>query len=303
MRATIDQTEIAALKVGTVLGLIMSIAGWLAYYLSNSEALLLDGNFSFVTAITTASAILIVQKRHKKTSLFPYGKYFYESFFVFFKGLLILGLTVAALFQNIIKIFDYFSGQPIVRLEPGIILYYSILMGFICFFLSYYYRKKNKIIADASTLLSVEAKSSKIDGYLSIVIGIVLILTTIVPENSSFSFLLYIGDAIIVILLSLFLLHIPLEIIRESFIELGGGILQDSKSKKKIENLLHKLKPENLTIEHTYVSKVGSSYLVVVYIISTKNNLDVEDIRSYRSKLQQNLRKDFTTIEVEVVLM
>lgn len=302
MNKEVDKIEIDSLRVGTIVNLVMAVAGWLAYYFSNSEALLLDGNFSFITTITTLTAMFIVRKKHQRTDLFPYGRYFYESFFVLFKGLLILGLTVAALFQNVIKIFDYYAGQPINALEPGIIMYYSLVMTFLCLGLAFYYKKQNQKVENGSSLLSVESKSTKIDGYLSLIVGLALILTTVVPEGSKFSFLLYIGDAIIVILLSLFLLNIPLGIVKEGFIELGGGTLQDRKSKEWIEKQIQDLLPEKYAATSSYVSKMGSSYLVIIYLQSQDAIIELSKIQAYKSKLKEVLEKDFGNLELEVVL-
>ena len=102
-----DNVEVSALKIGVLINLMMAVAGWVAYSVTGSEALLLDGNFSFISSLTTVGAILIIKSKHKRTVVFPYGRYFYESFFTLSKGVLTLGLTVAALFQNIIKILDF----------------------------------------------------------------------------------------------------------------------------------------------------------------------------------------------------
>ena len=196
-----DQIESSALKIGVIVNLLMAVAGWVAYSLTGSEALLLDGNFSFISSVTTVGAILIIHKKHKKTSVFPYGRYFYESFFTLSKGILILGLIIAALFQNIIKIVAFIEGEKIEKLQTGPILIYMVLMIFLCFGLAFLYQHKNKKIHFQSSILNVETKASKIDGYMTIAVGIALVLTTFVPESSKLSFLLYIGDSIIVILM------------------------------------------------------------------------------------------------------
>ena len=119
----IDTIENRALKVGVFVNLIMAIAGWITFYYSNSEAMLLDGNFSFISAIATLSAVIITKKKHIRTSVFPFGSYVYESFFVFFKGIMILGITIVASVQSIIKIIDYLNGATINQINIHSILY------------------------------------------------------------------------------------------------------------------------------------------------------------------------------------
>lgn len=302
MNSKIETIEVKALKIGVATNLIMAISGWVTYALTNSEALLLDGNFSFINAISIFAAIIIVKKRHQKTPLFPYGRYFFESFFILFKGLLILGLTIAAIFQNVIKIIEFIGGQEVPKLIAGPILYYSIFMTILCFGMAFYFNRSNKIIENKSSLINVEAKSSIIDGYLSLIVGIALLLTTIVPIESIFSFLLYIGDSIIVILLSLFMLKIPYNIIKEGFIELGGGYIQNIDSKKHIEEKIHAFLPSNFKIESKYITKLGSSYLIIVYVQPTTESILVATIENYRKQLLTSLNSKFQNLEVEIII-
>lgn len=294
----IDNIEIKVLKIGTLVNLIMAICGWVFYSLTNSQVLLLDGNFSFIIVISTFVAIQIVKNKHKKTNLFPYGKYFYEAFFVLFKGCLILGISIVAVFQNIVKIIDYFNGIVIQKLVAGPILIYSILMSSICFGLAFYYKTMNKKIQHKSSLLSVEAKSSLIDGYLSSIVGIMLVLTAKVSESSIFSFLLYIGDAIVVILLGLFIMKISIKIINEGFIELGGGTLQNPLEKGKIEAIITS-KVLYAFLFDTYISKIGSSYLVVIYISSENDIIYLNNIENIHKQIKHCLKKKYTNVIVE----
>ncbi len=62
MLSQTDQIESSALKIGVIINLLMAIAGWVAFSLTGSEALLLDGNFSFIASVTTIGAIIIIYK-------------------------------------------------------------------------------------------------------------------------------------------------------------------------------------------------------------------------------------------------
>ena len=302
MQSKTDSIETSGLKIGVIVNFIMALAGWLAYSITNSEALLLDGNFSFISTLTTIGAIIIIKKRHTKTKLFPYGRYFFESFFTLFKGILILGLTITALFQNVIKIIDFANGESMDTLKTGPILIYMGLMLVLCFGVAFIYQSKNKSINYLSPILSVEAKSSKIDGYMTIAVGAALILTTIVPESSSFSFLLYIGDSIIVILMCLFLLKIPFQVIKHAFIEIGGGVLQDKETGELIDKIIHKLIPDGFVFDNRYVTKNGSSYLIIIYVKPIKENILVSQINSYREMVYKSLVGNYPNLEVEIIV-
>jgi len=301
MLSKTDQIESSALKIGVFINLIMAIAGWVAYSLTGSEALLLDGNFSFISTVTTIGAIIIIYKKHKRTSVFPYGRYFYESFFTLSKGILILGLIIAALFQNVIKVLSFIDGEPLKKIETGPILIYMTLMVFLCFGLAFLYSFKNKKIHFQSSILSVEAKACKIDGFMTIAVGIALVLSTFVPETSKFSFLLYIGDAIVVILMCLFLFKTPFDVIKEGFIELGVGSVRNQESVKEIETVIHSLLPEGLQVKSCHISKTGSSHLVLIYAGSTRPMIAMETIIQYRNSIHNKIDTSFPNSEVEIV--
>lgn len=301
MKQNTDLIETSALKIGVVINVIMATAGWIAFSVTGSEALLLDGNFSFISAVTTVGAIIIIHKKHKRTAVFPYGRYFYESFFTLSKGILILGVIIAAVFQNAIKILEFIEGQELEKLKTGPIVIYMVLMVVLCFGLAFLYQNKNKKINFQSSILAVEAKASKIDGYMTIAVGVALVLTTFVPETSRFSFLLYIGDAIIVILMALLLLNTPFQVIKEGFIELGGGSLQNQESVKQIESIVQNHLPDELAIDRCHISKTGSSHLVLIYATSNESTIALDKLSQFRKSIHENIDVDFPNSEVEIV--
>ncbi len=297
-----ETVENKALTVGVYINFIMAIAGWLAFYFSNSEALLLDGNFSFISAISTLIATTIAKIRHERTELFPFGKYGHESFFVFIKGMMLIGILIMSFVQNTIKIIDYINGKPIDPIETGIIVYYSIGMLILCFGLAFFYRQRNKVIENASSILSVESKSSMIDGVLSLGAGMTLFLVSLINVESKLHFLIYIGDAILVILLVLLMIKTPILIIKDSFIELAGGILQDRELKKQIEKVIEKHRTDAFAIHYKYIAKLGSSYLVVIYIKVEDKNVNIELINNMKEKIMDDLLSSLHTVQLEIVI-
>ena len=158
----VDKIENRTLKITVVANLVMAIAGWVTYNLTDSQAMLLDGNFSFILAIATFVAIYISKNKHKKSATFPFGNYVYEAAFVLSKGVLILGIIIMAVFQNAIKILDYFQGikeEPIV-LEP--IYYYTAFILVLSFGLMAFFNVQNKRVNNQSSLLLVEKQAVKV---------------------------------------------------------------------------------------------------------------------------------------------
>lgn len=200
-----SRIEMGSLMIGGIANLVMAAAGWIAFYFSGSEALLLDGNFSFILFITGVAAVGITladRITKKKKSL--------EMLYIVIKGLLILFVIVIAVINNIQKIYEFILGHEVGQLKTGIIGYYIALVVTICFSLSFFYRNQNQKINNTSRLLDTEAKASMIDGFMSSGTGIALIFVGLIEPGSSLNFMLYIGDSIAVLLLSICMVKEPI---------------------------------------------------------------------------------------------
>ncbi len=80
--------ENRALLIGAAANIVMAVIAWITFYHSNSEAILLDGNYSLIMFIGVLVAMKIVSVRATKSKTFPLGKFFYESLYGFIKGLM-----------------------------------------------------------------------------------------------------------------------------------------------------------------------------------------------------------------------
>ena len=298
----IDKIENKALRIGIFISFLMAIAGWITYYFSGSDAMLLDGNFSFISVFAGLVALIISNRKHRKTKNFPFGSYVYEALFVLIKGILILGVILVSGLQNTLKIIAYLKGKRFetVVIEP--ILIYVIIISILCFVLYFFYKSKNKTIDNKSSILQVETQASLVDGFLSLGIGLVFMIIWLLPANSSFDFLKSIGDAIIVLIMCLIFFTLPLKIIKESFIELGGGMLQDTAKKEMAEKTIIESLPSNLIKQSIYISKLGSSYFILVYVSSDTNIIDLSIIETLRKKIQQTLIHIFTNLKFEIIV-
>ena len=295
----VDKVEKKVLWVTVVVNIIMAVAGWVTFNLTGSQAMLLDGNFSFVLALATFIAIFISKNKHNKTKTFPYGSYVYEAAFVLSKGLLILGIVITAFFQNSLKIFDFLQGEKIEPLILTPIYYYTVFALVLTFALLWFFKYQNKSINNKSSILLVEAESAQIDGVLTLATGLVFFLLSFINSGSKFDFLIYIGDSIIVIILCLVMISSPLKIIKDSFIELGGGTIQDQNQKQSIERTIDEVISSKFPF-HTFITKLGSGYLVVIYIEPITENINVEEFRKLQREIKSNLQYNYPTVFVEI---
>jgi len=95
---------------------------------------------------------------------------------------------------------------------------------------------------------------------------------------------------------------LPLKIVKESFIELGGGMLQDTAKKEMAEKTIIESLPSNLIKQSIYISKLGSSYFVLVYLSSDSNTIDLSKIETLRNKIQQALILTLTNVKLEIIV-
>lgn len=304
MREQIAHIEKRALIIGVIANLIMAISGWAAFNLSGSEALLLDGNMSFILFITTLVALKITTIKSNKSDTFPFGLYVAEALYSLMKGLLLLGVVVSAISSNGSKVLSYWQGAEIEPIKTGIIVYYAIAMVIICWGLSLFYYRQNKRINNNSSMLKVDQKSSFIDGILSASTGTILVVIGFIEPTSQFSPLLYIGDSILVITLALMMITQPINIMKEAFVELAGGKLQDNESyqdiKAKVES---QLCTRSHHIKSLHISKTGSSYLVVIGLDLTQlNSQSRSRLITEKQQLQEQLESNYPFIDVEMIL-
>ena len=297
------EKENRALLIGAAANLLMAVIAWVTFYLSNSEVVLLDGNYSFVMFLGVLVAMKIVSLRTIKTKTFPLGKYFYESLYGFIKGLVILGVLIMSVATAVIRIVMYFTGSSdsIPMLIPEPILYYALVCAAICYSVSIYYFQQNRKIGNTSIILKTEQKTTFVDGTLSLGIGLGVFFLSRGDASGSSSFIPYLADSFFVLILSSMLIKEPLTIIRESVIELAGGTLQDDAKREAFEEIIINNMPEALRIEDIFISKNGSKYIIIIYISTDQAFYIKKDIIDTKATITSMLEEDHPHLSVDII--
>ncbi len=204
--------EKKAILIGLFANLLMALCGWLTFHISGSEAILLDGNFSFILCLT--GVIALIMYRMKSAGI---GREYLDSVYTFIKGGLILSVIFLALVSSVERIYYYWIGCYIKPIETGVIAYYVAFVILVCLSLACYYYLQNKKINFKSNILKTETITSTVDGVISSGAGIALILIGYIDPKSVFSFMLYIGDSIAVLILATLMIKTPIKMIIESY--------------------------------------------------------------------------------------
>lgn len=291
-----------ALVVCAIIYLIMAFSGWWAYHQSNSQAILLDGNYSFIAFFVTLIAIRISAIKAKTTDTFPFGQYVYEALFSFAQGIMIISILLVAVVMSVSRILRYIKGAPTDILDTGVILGYTIFMVVLCIILAVYCRRQNNKINNSSMILRAEYTAAKLDGTISLTTGVTLFAMGYVSISGDFGFVHYIGDAILVLLLSVFLVKEPFALIRDSFVELAGGTLQNEDEKENIESILNEYIDDDV-LQDDFISKTGSSYLVVAYLSGeSMEELGPEQLELLKEQILARLKEDYPHAIFEIAL-
>jgi predicted Co/Zn/Cd cation transporter (cation efflux family) len=108
----------------------------------------------------------------------------------------------------------------------------------------------------------------------------------------------YIGDSLIVLLMSVFMIRTPLNIIREAFIEIGGGKLQNRQEHRAITQVIKEVVHTQFDFD-LHISKIGSGYFIIVYVHDPQRPLYVSDFKALQGRIISELQKEYSTISVE----
>ena len=119
-----DSIETRALTLGAFGNIGMAVVAWFTYWYSNSEAILLDGNYSFIIFLGMGVALSIARVKAKLTETFPLGQFFYEALYCFVKGLMIFGVILMAVVTSpwVLPLGYSCSGIQAPPVQPALLL-------------------------------------------------------------------------------------------------------------------------------------------------------------------------------------
>ncbi|MBS9779875.1 MAG: cation transporter [Moraxellaceae bacterium] len=297
-----SKVETKALLIGFVINLIMGFAGWYMFLKTDIDALFLDGNFSLISAIGCIVAIFISKYSHKTTERFPYGMYFLEPLYGTIKGLLSLVLIVIAGVSAAIKLYNYLFLNQGTMLAMGDILYYSILMTVLCLVMGVIFWRLNKTIDNRSTILDIEGRTAFVDGFISLGLGVAILLITLLPKQGNTLFVYYVGDALITLVMIIFMINIPIQALKESFIELVFGVIKPNAMKQEIETIIHENKRfDNIHINDIHIYKTGKNILVLITICFIDDGEPIKNALDFKQEVFDKIQEKYK-VDLEMTI-
>ncbi|WP_449600271.1 cation transporter [Paenibacillus sp. Marseille-Q9583] len=294
-------TEQRALKVNVMINIVMAISAFWAYASTSIQAIFLDAGFSLIVALSSVMAIFISRYSNKRSKVFPNGQYMYEPLYAMFKSLVTLILLMISTISSIQLLTTFLRTGTASKINIVPVIPYILLMIALSFGLSFYAKYQNKKINQASTILAADSKMAFVDGLMAAGVGLGVLLFLFIDENGPFSFLLYTGDSLITLILVLFALKRPLLLLKESFIELVGGVTTDIKIIKEIEQTLHRNLPEDTQLKNCQIRKTGMSYHISVNLTCSSETIKLSEFRKSKVQIEDELSAKYTNLNVSFV--
>jgi len=294
--------EVRALKAGIWFNAIMAICGYVGYYFADSYALAFDGNFSLVSALSCYIAMRITKRKDVSNAEYPYGYYSYENVYALLQGILLIGITFYAILTGVTNIFHFVKGETIETLKIAPLLIYTVTMLFFCAAVWLYYRQQLERSGGQSPVLKTETVAAFMDTFITFGTGVALILVALIPENHSLRFLSYIGDSVIVILISILIIREPIRIVSQSFFSLVGRTVSNKKVRRRVIDIVLETAKGEYQLKELYLFHIGSSFQVVLHLHPYFVVLDMDNYNEFIQKLETRLQKLFPNLILEVLL-
>lgn len=271
--------------------LVMAAVGIGTFVLSNSEAVLIDGVFNFISALSMIAGMKIARLLSlKPTQSQPLGYAMYETLYTLTKGVMIVGILLLAVSSNSIKIYDYITTGQVVPINGDSILAYSACMVTLCSIVYIYLRNQANRVKNQSIMLNTEKIAIFQNAVISGAIGVVFLLVGFM-KNTPLECIIPVTDSIVVLILCILMISDPIKIIKNAFFELtirDSHLSLREKTGKKIKELL----PEGYKMKQVQINRLGRTYFFVISIAPTKDTLTVDELDTIKNTISDCIKED-----------
>lgn len=295
------QIERKALGVGIIINILMVVAGAIVFFMTGLKAMFLDTTFTVISVVSGLVATYLSSRTVRTTERFPNGMFALEPIYAICKAIFTLSLLVFSFLDVAQVAWDYFVLGVGERASFGPVVIYQILTVATCFGLLMYYRRQNARIGDSSMMLRAEAQSTFVDGMISFGIGLAAVVLVLLPAGGPLDFLHYTGDFFITTVIVILAVKEPVEVLRDAFVELVGGVHDDDETNTFVEQAAQRHLPANTEYEKTMIFKTGMNYTVDVYLAGTGESIDVADLVECKRSLERELKHRLHIVDVNLV--
>lgn len=211
-RSPQEQIEATALRRSAIGYLFMALLGGLFFYLASSEAILLDGVYSFVSLLMTFVAQQVSRLVNTPYSDdFHFGYAHFEPLLNVVRILLILAIAGFAAASAIVALID--GGRPL-NADSAVI--YGLVAASGCLFMAWLQRRAAR--RASSPILSVDARNWLVDGVLSSGVALTFMVALLLRGSEYAHWIPYVDPLLVIVMVTL-LVPVPLRSLKSNLNE------------------------------------------------------------------------------------
>lgn len=294
------RTEKRGIKLVLLGDLLMAILGLTFFYLTASQAILIDGIYPFIDLVAGLLTLRVVSLMAVQASQEqPFGYAIFEPVLNFIKGIMIMLVILVALYASIEAILH--GGRHI---KADIAVFYSFIASGLGFGLAYVLYRLNKTAQ--SSLIKVDLQGWLIGGILSIAVGISFAVAIWMEHNGFEKWVPY-TDPVVILVLIVLMLPMPLKILKDNGMQIigrnGSGSDLATQLEKEVHSVLDALPYDDMKLRFL---EMGRMVYLQVYVQmdaeqATLSGLDLAQQDAIREHLFQRLSQKHDYLSLDVV--
>ncbi len=294
--ASATNQEARALRLSLFGYVFMAALGISFYFLTSSEAILLDGVYSlmsFFMAMLAGRVAKLVESEDTDSFHFGYGHF--EPMLNALRGFLILLLCSMALVSAIYALFH--GGRPV---SPGLGVVYGFSAAAGCLLLAWRQRRAAKKVG--SPLLVVDARTWLVDGVISLGAGLSFLGAWLLSQTEWKHLVPYVDPALVTVI-ALLLIRVPITTLIENMREVFL-VAPDQKMQEDVYARLTSV-AEGFALESSQVRmlKIGRFFYVLIHLVVSEDfgKHSAEELDEIRCQLLRSLKEVHPRISVDVM--
>jgi predicted Co/Zn/Cd cation transporter (cation efflux family) len=259
-------SEEQSLRLGLWVSLAIALMGLLAYAFSGSEAVLLDGLYAGVMALTSLVASRIGANVSRPPDRgWPFGYEGQEAVYVLLRSLLLLGILSFAALNAARELIGWLQGIEPETIATAPAGWYGLLGGLSCGGLAWAQHHSWVAGGRCSELLHTESRAALLDTVITGGTGAVLVMAPLL-QGTALEQLEPVVDALLVLVLSLVVAGEPLHRFRLALRETAGAACEPELIQRTRAAAAGVMETASAQLLDLSVVKLGRISYVVAYV-------------------------------------
>jgi predicted Co/Zn/Cd cation transporter (cation efflux family) len=294
-------SEARSLSLGLWVSLAIALLGLFTYALSGSEAVLLDGLYAGVMALTSLVAARIGANVSRPPDRgWPFGYEGQEAVYVLLRSLLLLGILSFAALNASRELLAWWQGANPEAISTGPVGWYGLLGGLSCGALAWSQHRSWVAGGRCSELLRTESRAALLDTAITGGTGAVLVVSPLL-QGTPLASLEPVADALLVLVLSLVVAGEPLHRFRLALRETAGAACDPELIQRTRSGVQALVDADAAQLLDLSVVKLGRISYVVAYVNPIRA-VEASWLDDLRDQLETGCSKLLGPVRAEVVL-